>query len=602
MNLTKTTTTQSPAGQNGRRSMVPNVAQLQPPAPKRAIRAIQDGDGKAAWSVWRKYLAKRSSNGDSPANGLGESSALLWSAPDEIAQGDAGQFFRRAVKLSAGKTKDIEALGDQMAPWVIETAEAQIGLPLAYESLAWARALPALAAQAEAETWWELLARLIAIAAADGFDLKTQPLESNLTAGELGITLSALFPEIEACAAAGAAARRFLSQSLVDLTDGEGMPHARYLPIFRPLLACWTRCRLISPNKCWKADADNQYRWMITQALRLTRADGRQTQTPGTEGDWCGPLFERMLETGGDDADLEAAGRLLPGPAKPRSTGVKLPSPSHHSEWSECAVLRGKWSRKTPLLSVAFPNGETNIELSVGRHLLLSGAWDCELHVGAELLPKGSAWEVVCWSSDEDMDYLELEMELSHGVKIERSIMLAREDQFLLLADAAIGVRDLPLSYRTALPLADEVATAGEAETCEFNLRNDKLAARVLPLGLPEWRADSRWGRLEQDTDGLALTQVGRRSLFAPLLIDLASNRARRALTWRQLSVGEMRKNVARDVATGHRVQIGSEQWLFYRSLGIHGNRTVLGQNVVCEFLAGRFLQTGDIEELIRIE
>ncbi len=56
------------------------------------------------------------------------------------------------------------------------------------------------------------------------------------------------------------------------------------------------------------------------------------------------------------------------------------------------------------------------------------------------------------------------------------------------------------------------------------------------------------------------------------------------------------------EVAVGYRVQLGKAQWLFYRSLARRANRTILGQNLSSEFLAGRFGKDGTTEELIEIE
>ena len=64
----------------------------------------------------------------------------------------------------------------------------------------------------------------------------------------------------------------------------------------------------------------------------------------------------------------------------------------------------------------------------------------------------------------------------------------------------------------------------------------------------------------------------------------------------------ELRKNLPRHLAAGYRVQVGNSQWLIYRSLTPAANRTILGQNLMCEMHVSRFLPTGDVEELIEIE
>jgi hypothetical protein len=49
-------------------------------------------------------------------------------------------------------------------------------------------------------------------------------------------------------------------------------------------------------------------------------------------------------------------------------------------------------------------------------------------------------------------------------------------------------------------------------------------------------------------------------------------------------------------------VQIGRLQWLVYRSLAQPAVRTVLGKNLLSEFLVGRFLSDGKVDTLLEIE
>ncbi|MEX0714781.1 MAG: hypothetical protein WD278_20765 [Pirellulales bacterium] len=56
------------------------------------------------------------------------------------------------------------------------------------------------------------------------------------------------------------------------------------------------------------------------------------------------------------------------------------------------------------------------------------------------------------------------------------------------------------------------------------------------------------------------------------------------------------------DPAVGYRVQVGRQQWLIYRSLAERGNRTVLGHNLISEFLVARFDRQGKVEPLLEIE
>ena len=104
-------------------------------------------------------------------------------------------------------------------------------------------------------------------------------------------------------------------------------------------------------------------------------------------------------------------------------------------------------------------------------------------------------------------------------------------------------------------------------------------------------------------TSGLLLKQRGVASrLEVPLFIDLDPRQRTKPYTWRQLTVAEDLQVQPRDVATGYRVQIGRRQWMFYRSLAAKRIRTVLGQNLGCEYICGRFHTNGSVETLIEIE
>ncbi len=223
---------------------------------------------------------------------------------------------------------------------------------------------------------------------------------------------------------------------------------------------------------------------------------------------------------------------------------------------------------------------------------------------GQQLSPQ-SPWEELCWISDDDVDYLELQQSFAEGVSIQRHLLFARDDAFVFFADAVLGEKAAAIEYRLALPLASEVTIEPAAETRELALvKGSRRRAVLLPLALSEWRGDRRQGELAHDAKSLQLSQstASARNLFAPWFIDLAPNRQRRPVTWRQLTVAEDRQIQPHDAAVGYRVQVGNKHWLFYRSLIACGNRTVLGHNLVSEFLAARFDRGGVPETLIEIE
>ncbi len=277
--------------------------------------------------------------------------------------------------------------------------------------------------------------------------------------------------------------------------------------------------------------------------------------------------------------------------------------PGVHSEWSQVALLKANWKRNSPRMVVQYGDQQVRTELSIGRDLLLLGNWEHTATVDGRVAePKGD-WEEVCWVSDEDVDYLEIELDLTDDLRIQRQICLARNDRFLMVSDALLGTQSRKLAYQLRLPFGPGITTAAADETRELTIIGSKARGMVMPLALPEWRSDSRGGKLTADSTGLQLEQsiVGS-SLFLPLWIDLDPRRAKKAYTWRQLSVAEQRQLVTRDTAAGYRVQFGKAQWLIYRALGIAANRTVLGHNLATDFLIARFARTGDVTTLVEVE
>jgi hypothetical protein len=101
----------------------------------------------------------------------------------------------------------------------------------------------------------------------------------------------------------------------------------------------------------------------------------------------------------------------------------------------------------------------------------------------------------------------------------------------------------------------------------------------------------------------LELRQTGIGGLYAPLVIDWNPARRRSSASWRPLTVAQNGVAVSPRAAAGCRLQIGSAQWLVYRSLSfILEPRTVLGQHTMYETLIGRFVRSGEVEPIVLVE
>ena len=287
-------------------------------------------------------------------------------------------------------------------------------------------------------------------------------------------------------------------------------------------------------------------------------------------------------------------------------TSVARLLPGEHDgldESASTAVLCRQRKRSAERLTVLYDEPAMQVGLGCGKDVVLSGTWELEVRRDGKVLDPKSDWENVCWTSDDDADYLELEIDLRGGVRVQRSMLLAREDRFLLVADAVLGNRSGAIEYCGRLPLGPSISFDGAEQSHEGTLSGSRPRAKVLPLALPEWKTDKQLGELVQTRHGLELrqSQQGRR-LFAPLFFDLDRRRHHRAMTWRRLTVVESLEIQPTDVVAGYRVAIGRQQWLIYRSLAERANRTLLGHNISSEMLVARFNSSGEVSPLVEIE
>lgn len=561
--------------------------------------SAQDVDG--AWKIWQKHLQSRKKPAIPPFL-TKKKSPLLWGWP--------GEWDRRALNEAISSPAMLAeiVIGDDRT--------AAPDLPRSMQMVALAYALPTLARELPADTWWLLLERLYEVVAEVNTHRIDWPCEPNnvlrqqLLAGELPLALGCVFPEIRAMRALRAGARAVLSETLIELTDGQGLPDARLLGVLGPLFACWTRARWLGEQLKrgpWSRPAELQFQWLVRHAIRLADSNGRFLLSTG-ENAWHTKLFEAAIELAGDRGDRAAARIALPRVAIPKSARFAardLPDPSLNSDWAGITIMADGWSQSDARLAVAFVHEPMTIELSIAGEALLRGEWTSETSCDGQPVHATGKWEQLCWESGKRFDLLELGLELSEGLRLERQILFVREDSLLYLADNIISHGDAARTIRHSfgLPLAGNVAWRPEAETRDGLLVGRNARTAVLPLALSEWRCDPRGGSLELNVTRLVLTQeTNARALCCPLLIDLKRKRTNKPRTWRQLTVGENLEAVPRDVAVGFRAQSGRDQWLFYRSLGPAGNRTILGQNIAGEFSAGRFLASGQLKEWIEIE
>ena len=257
-------------------------------------------------------------------------------------------------------------------------------------------------------------------------------------------------------------------------------------------------------------------------------------------------------------------------------------------------------------------NSESEEELLKGRShsTIQAGGWETVITLnGNMLIPRGK-WSLLCEDYEPARGYSEWSLPLTRHYRLERQILLAFCEKVFWVADTLIPekpVRPGYLCYESRFPWGGTVVKPEDPDANELVFMSGDSAeksrkVRVLPIGLPEWKTESEGGLL-QDSGSLVLRQdkTGT-ALFAPLFFDFDSARANRACTWRHLTVGERLAPVSSDIAVGYRVQLGAIHYLIYRSLAPSANRTVLGHNLLSEFLFARFSHAENVTPIVEIE
>ncbi len=578
-------------------------------APKKVIRENN-------WDSWVRYLAKRSKPISLDHICCATTSSLSWGLETCHTSPDSNSLLQLLIHSNGNHDLDRKSTRSELQKWLAHNLEQVHSVDYAIECLAVVHLLPRIASIVDYDLWWSLINVLWKIVSrTEDWQIDVEmPAEKclvhQLLAGELPLTLAYMFPEMRPLAKLRKSAHDPLSEGLIELTNGEGLPKSSHLSVFRALLACWTRCRAMgsaSEKRPWNRKAEEQFHWAVSKAVICSSSTGAPLLGNEEARNWAPDFLKAILYFGGNTADETAAldmyekklSKHLSG-----KSGNEVPETSYQCEWSGLSILRTEFSRTAPVVAVDYASPDLRIDVWCGTQRLMSGVWSAQTETAGKNLEPIGVWEQTCWFSDEDVDYLELAIDLSDGARLDRQILLAREDLFLLLVDHVLNASGDTIHHEFNLPLASEVQFAHEAETREGLLIADKPIARVLPLALPEWRSDPRIGQLTQVEGYLKLDQRRPgKGLACPLFIDLDPARLGRQCTWRQLTVAQSLEIQPHDVAVGYRVQCGKSQWLIYRSLDKAANRTVLGQNTSVESLVGRFLApSGEVEELLEVE
>jgi hypothetical protein len=401
---------------------------------------------------------------------------------------------------------------------------------------------------------------------------------------------------------------------VIDDFDGEGMLVSSELSDFAEVLASTSRIvqivNMLSGVPPLPELISNHFQWSVRQFLLICMGDGRLF---GGTGNLVNSVFvELLLKLGGDPSDVRLAQSLglRSGSAgefaSPLVVKARRPRSAFHSEWAQIAILRSGWGRKRRELAVCVNGTQLEVALQAGGNRVLQGQIESILEVEGVCVEPTGTWIETCWQSDNDADYLEMELEMDDGWRIQRQFCVSRRSGAVLLADVVLG--SAPSDVRHTLQVATSISNAkfsvvGEGR--ELLVDTENFSSLVLPVGLSEWRADRSVGMTGEltGTNGLKLVSNGEQvsALYCPLFFALTPKSADKQFTWRQLVVGNELAPEQQDQAAAARIQVGGRQWLLYRSLAEQANRTFMGQNYASEFVFGEFLLDGKLKPYVDI-
>ncbi|HET6425198.1 MAG TPA: hypothetical protein VFG20_16035 [Planctomycetaceae bacterium] len=584
-------------------------------APKELVDAARLGQPARFLRVWRTRV-KELRRGGSP-----KALQSLWSLPTVT---DPGLEQALApLRPNKSRSPSRRTAIHPKASWTERIAPLANWLTVAEH---WAEAVPAIlvcglellatsAAALPVETLWPLFRRVLTAA----LQHRTSPALIGAPPdvllqhqGEIPYCAGLLFIDVLGATEVLRRGQKALQKELPARADNDGTVHAEIagrLPLWlAPLLRCTAWAEAFQAE-LWDVDDRALLNDVCERTLALCRADGRLALTNGLAVDplpvlsSAAELF-RWTSTNPSLSCLKNLHRHAAGEKAARPLlGGGLVMPSNQSDWARFAVLRSDWSATADTVAVAHHEPLPQLDVTISGQPLIHGPWGMQLRIGETQIELAEEWSCVCWETDPEADYVELQMCGPGKLRVERLILLSRTDQFLFLADSISGVKNERIEYSAELPLVPGLTASTETETRLWQLRSPRSRVRVIPLGLPAERVHSTPHDFTISDRAIQMRHIGvGRGLLAPVVFDWHPKRRTAPVDWKPLTVTEESKILRPDQAAGYRLRIGAAQWLFYRSLQSTGmSRAVLGHHTFNETVIARFDKQGDTEPLLMI-
>jgi hypothetical protein len=455
--------------------------------------------------------------------------------------------------------------------------------------------------------------------------------------GEIPFVGGLFFHEIANATNLVKSGRKVLAAELVDKTDTDGTPHADILPRLPLWLAPFVRATLMMDrfqDGAWNAEQRQLLTNIIDRAILLCRPDGRAALTNGLKLDSL-PVLTAAVEqlnlglVGSTSEYLQAVQRAVSGKPPRRARPAIATMPSNQSDWAKFALLRSDWSVEADSVAITHHQPLPQLDVTALGRSMIHGDWTLKLSMGDAVVELAEEWSCVCWQSDPDADYIELQMAGPGKLRVERLVMLSRKERYLIVADSITGVTTVEpqsphgengkthlsskkgvastkqrIEYESRLSLCEGLVGTCDGTTREGRITGKRFKSRVFPLGIPQDRVHSTPHSFSIENNEIVLKHVAEGDgLFAPLVFVWHPERTRFDPTWRMLTVTEEGKVVGPDIAVGYRLKLGDSQLLISRALKKTGNaRACLGHHTRNETVIATFDSNGDVEPILMVE
>lgn len=436
-----------------------------------------------------------------------------------------------------------------------------------------------------------------------------------MRAAEVPLLGSLTFADVKGAAGLRKEGVVWVGECLDAATDTDGMPHSRVLPHLRGWLGGLTRCLIWAEwtgTKFWTREAAERFEAVVCSAVAMSDGEGRLPFDQSANG-----LTQSMLSSAAALTEWKPktnVGRVVKGwsdePVKDNfkraSPKKQEPPPTSQSDWAEAAYLRSHWFHAADRMVVGHHGQWPMVDLACAGVPMLMGDWHLHLKLDGKQVDEQGEWYNVCWFSDSDSDYAELQWKLEDGTRIERQLFLARKQQFAIFSDCiTTEEEDTAIEFISSIPLFDGIEHQADPATREIILDyDDRQRVRVFPLALDQDRIQKAIGDLSVSDGGLRWEHQGKGGAYAPVILDWNLERRAEAAVWNPLTVTEDRRVLTASEASGFRVRLGDSQYVLFRSNRNNGeHRAVLGCHTTNESIIGKFsIKTGEVQPLVFVE